>query len=75
MYALMVATRADLSYVIRVISRYMANLGKKHLKVVKDILRYVRGTIDMKLTYGTENTDSEVLEGFNDSAYAENPGS
>ena len=70
MYA-MVATRPDLAYAVGVVSRYMANPGKRHWEAVKHILRYLRGTTDMALTYGPEK--SGIPEGYTDSDYAGNP--
>lgn len=40
----MVLTRPDISYVVSVVSRYMANLSKEHWKAIIWILRYLNGT-------------------------------
>ena len=64
MYA-MVATRPDLAYVVGVVSRYMSNPGRKHWEAVKHILRYLRGTTDARLTFGSKN--STEVEGYTDS--------
>ena len=69
MYA-MVATRPDLAYVVGVVSRYMSNPGRKHWEAVKHILRYLRGTKDARLTFGSNN--STKVEGYTDSDYAGN---
>ena len=42
MYA-MVCTRPNIAHVVRVVSRYMNNLGKEHWKEVQWILNYLRG--------------------------------
>ncbi|KAH9678917.1 hypothetical protein KPL71_025907 [Citrus sinensis] len=47
MYA-MVLTRPDLSYVVSVVSRYMANPGKEHWRAVKWILRLCWGDLDRR---------------------------
>ncbi len=39
---------------ITTLSQYLNNLGVSHWEGVKRILRYVRGTTSIKLTYGTE---------------------
>ena len=70
MYA-MVATRPDLAYAVGVVSRYMANPGKRHWKAVKHIQRYLLGTMDLALTYGPEK--SGISEGYTDFDYAGNP--
>jgi hypothetical protein len=51
MYA-MVCTRLDIAHTVGVVSRYMNNLGKEHLEVVKWILRYLRGTATHALCFG-----------------------
>jgi ATP-binding cassette subfamily B (MDR/TAP) protein 1 len=40
----MVCSHPDLVYVMSLVSRYMANHGKEHWKVVQWIFRYLRGT-------------------------------
>ncbi|KAF2318356.1 hypothetical protein GH714_005890 [Hevea brasiliensis] len=50
MYA-MVCTQPDISHVVSVVSRYMACLGKEHWQTVKWILRYLKGTTDIGLTF------------------------
>ena len=55
MYA-MVATRVDLAYAVWVVSRYMSNPGQKHWEAVKHILKYLRGTKDSRLTFGSNNS-------------------
>lgn len=66
MYA-MVCTRLDISHVVSVVSRYMANPGKLHWQAVKWILKYLRGTINTCLVFGKGN---ESLVGYVDSDYA-----
>ena len=43
MYA-MVCTRLDISHVVGVVSRFLANPSKAHWEAVKWIFRYLRGT-------------------------------
>ena len=71
MYA-MVLTRPDLSYAVSVVSRYMENPGKEHWKAVVWILRYLNGTINYGLIYGTDGMNEVNVEGFVDSDYAGN---
>ena len=47
MYA-MVFTRPDIAHAVGVVSRYMNNPGKEHWMAVKWILRYLRGTPQIK---------------------------
>ncbi len=48
MYA-MVCTCTDISQVVSIVSRYMANPSKVHSRIVKGIIRYLRGTKDVGL--------------------------
>ena len=48
-----VCTRLDFAQAVRVVSRYMSNPGKEHWRVVKWILRYLKGSSDMTLCYGS----------------------
>ena len=46
-----VCTRPDLSFVTGVLGRYQSNPGIEHWKMVKKVLRYVRGTTGLMLIY------------------------
>ena len=67
----MVATRPDLAYVVGVVSRYMLIPGKKHWEPIKNIFRYLRGTEDVQLTFGSTNPTK--VDGYTDFDYAGNP--
>nr|GEU35214.1 retrotransposon protein, putative, Ty1-copia subclass [Tanacetum cinerariifolium] len=67
---LMVCTRQDISYAVSVVSRYLANPGKNHWKVVKWILKYLWGTANVGLVYGTNRGNHVDVTGFVDSDYA-----
>ena len=67
MYAT-VCTRPDIAHAVGVVSRYMMNPGRDHWQVVKWILRYLRGSSKMCLTYGGTKS---VLEGYTDVDIAE----
>lgn len=62
MYA-MICTRPDIAHAVGVVSRFMANPGEEHWKTVKWLLRYLKGTSNTSLCYGTGKT---VLQGFVD---------
>ncbi|GJX02709.1 retrovirus-related pol polyprotein from transposon TNT 1-94 [Tanacetum coccineum] len=70
---LMVCTRPDIEYVISVVSRYLANPGKNHWEVVKWILKYLRGTTNMGLMYGTDRGNHVDITCFVDLDYAKDP--
>ena len=48
---LYIGTRPDLSFAIQYLSRYQANPGRAHWNAALHVLRYLKGTIDMKITY------------------------
>ena len=51
MYA-MLCTRLDVSYVLRVTSRYRFDLGEGHWVTIKNILNYLRRTKEIFLING-----------------------
>ena len=65
MYA-MVCSRPNLSDAMSLVSRYMANSGKEHWKVVQWIFRYLRGTTNACLKF--DRTD-KGLTGYVDSDF------
>ncbi|GJR40446.1 retrotransposon protein, putative, ty1-copia subclass [Tanacetum coccineum] len=70
---LMVCTWPDIEYAVSVVSTYLANPGKKHLEAVKRILKYLRGTANVGLVYGTNRGNHVDVTGFVDSDYAKDP--
>ena len=68
MYA-MVCSRPDIAYLLSVFSKYMANPGKEHWKGVKWLLRYVKGSIDLGLKFGSSRKSVEVY-GYVDPDFA-----
>ncbi|RVW79299.1 Retrovirus-related Pol polyprotein from transposon TNT 1-94 [Vitis vinifera] len=63
MYA-MVCTRPDIAYAVGVVSRFLSNPGRHHWEAVKWIMRYLRGTSKLKLTFGS---GKPILVGYIDS--------
>ena len=63
MYA-MVCTRPDIAYAVGVVSRFLSNPRRLHWEVVKWIMRYLRGTSKLKLTF---RSGKPVLVGYTDS--------
>ncbi|WJZ84404.1 hypothetical protein VitviT2T_004010 [Vitis vinifera] len=53
MYA-MVCTRPDIAYAVGVVSRFLSNPGRLHWEAIKWIMKYLRGTSKLKLTFGSE---------------------
>ena len=67
----MVVTWPNLAYAIRVVNGYMSNQGWKHWEAIKHIVRYLGGTEDIQLTFGS--TNSTEIEGYTQSYYADIP--
>ena len=47
-----VSTRPDIAYATSVLSRAVSNPSPAHHRALKHLLRYIRGTVDMGLTFG-----------------------
>ena len=62
----MLCTRPDIAYAVSVTSRFQSNPGLVHWVVVKTILKYLRRTKDLVLTYGGDDLQ---LTGFTDSDF------
>lgn len=63
----LVNTWPDLSYTVSVVSRYMEAPTTTHIAAVKQILRYVRGTINHGCCYEKKTKVGKKLIGYNDS--------
>ena len=51
MYA-QIATRPDLSHAVSTLSKFASNPGRVHWNALTHVLRYIRGTLNYKITYG-----------------------
>jgi len=60
MYA-MVCTDPDITHAMGVVSKFLSNSGKEHWEDMKWILRYLKGTSKMHLSFRRSNF---TLEGF-----------
>jgi hypothetical protein len=58
-------TRPDITFAVGALSRFNNSHGKAHWNAVKRILRYLRHTVNRKLTYRKDSADE--LCGFSDS--------
>lgn len=59
----MLGTRGDIAYAVSMASRYLANPGPQHVKLVRRVLRYLKRTMDLRLTY---KGHVQMLNGFTD---------
>lgn len=62
-----ITTRTDIAFSVNLLSRYCENPNLSHWQSVKRIMRYLKGTIEMKLIYG--KNDNQIT-GFTDADWA-----
>lgn len=65
----LVNTRPDISYSVGTMSQFMEKPTTQHLATMKQILRYIRGTLDMGCIY-TKREKTTKLVGYSDSDLA-----
>ncbi|XP_071700028.1 uncharacterized mitochondrial protein AtMg00810-like [Rutidosis leptorrhynchoides] len=61
-------TRPDIAFAVSVMSRYMQSPKKSHLDIVRRILRYVKGTLGLGVTF--KKGEECKLVGYCDADYA-----
>lgn len=66
MYA-MLGTRVDIAYSVSFLNRFLRNPGPQHIRATKRIMRYLRGTRKLELTF---RGDLKPLVGYTDSDWA-----
>jgi hypothetical protein len=73
---LTVATRPDIAYAVNRLAAYTANPSFDHYSAAKRVLRYLKGTRNLGITYHAHSTrslgppDSNTYYGFSDAAFA-----
>ncbi|GJW27757.1 zinc finger, CCHC-type containing protein [Tanacetum coccineum] len=68
MYA-MTCTRPDIAFVVSKLSRYTSNPGTQHWQAIQRVLKYLKKTMDYRLTYIGYPS---VLEGYTDASWISN---
>lgn len=61
-------SRPDISYEVATLSKFNKNCGKKHFAALKQLLKYLKGTSTLGLTF--DGTKEISLEGYADSSFA-----
>ncbi len=72
---LAIATRPDLAQAVGILGRFSSNPGIQHWKAVKHVFRYIKGTMDMKLTYAPNPDAPELFSTYCDADHAGCPDS
>jgi hypothetical protein len=73
----MICTRPDIAYAINTLAQFASNPLPVHSQALKRVLRYLRGTVDRRVTYtGTDAADSQPeLIGYSDASWGGGAGS
>src|SRR5882757_7843 len=64
------STRPGIAFAVSILSQFMRNPGCPHWEAVKDVIHYLKGTANVKLTLGAK---AEGLEAYVDSDWALQP--
>ncbi|SJL14967.1 uncharacterized protein ARMOST_18444 [Armillaria ostoyae] len=70
---LAIVTCPDIAFAVSVLSRFSKNPGTQHWEALKRLLRYLKGTVDLKLTYSPDATSSELFRTYTDADHGGNP--
>lgn len=69
---LALSTRPDIAHAVSVLARFNSNPGWKHWMAVKHLFRYLKGTIDYKLTYSPQESETELFTTYSDADHGGN---
>ncbi|XP_047326340.1 secreted RxLR effector protein 161-like [Impatiens glandulifera] len=68
---LIISTRSDITYTVSCLSRFMSNPNMPHWNALKWLLRYLKNTIDIDLTFSKCSIGTKLV-GYVDSNYTNN---
>ncbi|KAJ2935841.1 hypothetical protein H1R20_g1255, partial [Candolleomyces eurysporus] len=63
-------TRPDISYAVGYLGRFSSNPGPRHWAAVKHLFRYLKGSMDYKLTYSGKDT-SVIFDTYCDASHGD----
>ena len=69
LFYLAVATRPHIARTVGNLARFSQHPGMAHWKAVKHLFRYIKGTLDYKLTFAP-SSDSELFTSYTDADHA-----
>ena len=64
-------TRPDIAFAVAYLARFSACPGEAHWKAVKHLFRYIRGTLDYRITYSKSAPSSEPFLVYSDAAHGD----
>jgi hypothetical protein len=70
---LAIAMRPDIAHAMGVLCRFMSKLGPAHWKAAKHLFRYLRGSIDYRLTYAPDPSSLQLFTTYSDADHGGNP--
>jgi hypothetical protein len=59
-------TRPDIAYTVGVLARFNSNPGEAHWKAVKHLFRYIKGTLDYRITYSKSSSSPHPFITYSD---------
>ena len=66
------ATRPDLASAVNILSKFMAKLSKEHWVGAKQVLRYIKGTVNYGLIFEGRSTKCSIVS-YSDADWANDP--
>src|SRR6201999_44767 len=69
---LAIMTRPDIAYTVGVLARFNSNPGPEHWKAVKHLFRYLKRTMDLKLTYQPNPSTNDLFVTYCDGDHGGN---
>jgi hypothetical protein len=70
---LAIATRPDIAHAVSVLCRFMSKPGPAHWKAAKHLFRYLRGSVDYRLTYAPDPSSTQLFTTYSDADHGGNP--
>jgi hypothetical protein len=64
-------TRPDITFTVNKLCKYMANPGDAHWKLLKHLIRYLKGTKNLALKYAFSSSEGSTINGYSDSSFAD----
>jgi hypothetical protein len=69
---LAIATQPDIAHAVSVLWRFTSKPGPAHWKAAKHLFRYLRGSVDYRLTYAPDPSSSQLFTTYSDADHGGN---